>query len=165
MKKYISLLIVTVLFLVATHSSNAQDVVDFGDSGIEIVVEASGDGMETGWAYWFPDEFYSYMPAFPRFPVLNLPPWSGGGGGGGDDGDSEACNDAMQKVVNLTYSIALNEATEHEWTTDGQIVKDDGTVVPAGSQEYNDMMTNLKRKISKLADQLWKARQAAKDAC
>jgi|GEM_PF-5485614 len=163
MKKLISILIISVLLLM-THTTKAQDdVVDFGDSGIEVVVEQEGGGMKTGWVYWFPDEFFEFVP--PKFvmPTLpSLPPWLGGGGGGSND---QGCEDVLQDIVNLSRSIALNEEIQYKWKTDRQIVMDDGRIVAAGSQEYKDMMKNLERTISKLAKKLWAARDRAADAC
>ncbi|MCA9839170.1 MAG: hypothetical protein KC422_19825 [Trueperaceae bacterium] len=114
------------------------ETVDFGDSGITVVVEAEGGETndDSGWAYWFPDEFYDYFPPLRiNFPFPSFPGWAGGGGG--DDGKdpcqaakdkladlynqlgqvAQQINDAIEKAAPLTLNDKAYEAHSPGWIT------------------------------------------------
>ncbi|MCA9839168.1 MAG: hypothetical protein KC422_19815 [Trueperaceae bacterium] len=93
------------MMLLGSSPTLAQgEPVDFGDSGIVVVVEAEGDDTDSGWTYWFPDEFYDYFPPFFRAPILGIePPWDGGGGNPAPE--EPDCEDIIEELGEL-----LNQA-------------------------------------------------------
>ncbi len=111
--KRLMYLLINCLITVSLSLILAQgEPVDFGDSGIVVVVEADdkeGETTDSGWTYWFPDEFFSYIPSLPKFPDFPLPPWAGGGNGGGE---IDPCQDAQAKLDDLYNQ--LNDITE-QW--------------------------------------------------
>lgn len=165
MKKPSYLFILLMLALIFPFVSNAQgDVVDFGDSGIEVVVEADGkgDGIDTGWAYWFPDEFYDYFP-FPTLPTLPFPGW-GGGWGGGDDGDADDCFDAQNELLQIYEAILSYETSIRQAENDGFMWVGDKRV-EAGSEEYEYILQQMKNRLRQLDKDLNNARKKIEDAC
>lgn len=161
MKKYRLIVIVSLLLLGVTTQSNAQeDVVDFGDSNIVVVVE---QGFKTGLIYVFYDWFFQDMPPLPKLPTLTNPPKTGGGGK--KPPKSKECSDAQQEIINVVISLARLEATEEKWKTDGQIVKDDGTIILRGSQEYDDYMANIRSAIKKQTKKLQDAQKKRDAEC
>ena len=97
-------------------TTNAQDEpVNFGDSGIVVVVEQEGedDGDGSGWAYWFYDEFLHFYPKWNWIPAVpNFPIWDGGDGGDSDTPctDAQEALDAAQAAydeVNDAYAEAV----------------------------------------------------------
>jgi hypothetical protein len=160
MKKFFYLLALSLICLGLAQG----DVVDFGDSGIVVVVEEGGDdvGMETGWAYWFPDEFYDFFPPFPTLPTLPWPPaWGGGGGGDGIDDD---CWDAQNDLLQKYEAISSYENSINEWESSGVMWVGDKKLT-ADDEEFQEILKNAKRVLDRLNDELNELRKAVQDAC
>lgn len=156
--KLFILITISTLLIPFTNAQEGEPV-DFGDSGIEVVVEAA----ETLWAYWFPDEFNNYFPDWitwtPSFPPPVPPPDTGDGGQVDCKDVIEALGDMldiMEGVNGMMNAASMEYISEFDPETGKAIVK---TTYSPGSQFFTDSLADkIKWKIDaeKRLDQLFK---------
>ncbi|WP_432411074.1 hypothetical protein [Rasiella sp. SM2506] len=164
MKKY-NILLMVILLLGAIQLSNAQvgEVVDFGDSGIEVVVEQKGEGMKTGWVYWFPFDEWGKFPPMVLVPPIFNPPWNGGGGGARPN--EPDCQWLTNEIIDLTVYIESFENTLQDWDRNGFATDPQGNTFPKGSTGYNNLVKQKQEKVNDWKKQRENASDAINDGC
>lgn len=140
-----------------------QDVtIDFGDSGIVVVVTPSEPGFDTGWSYWFPDEFENYISLLPKLPPVSFPGWAGGGGGGSA---SPECR-AAQAILDNLYD-QLQQITE-QWVPalekQAPLARD-GNIYEANTPGWNNTLYYLISERDRIKNEIENAHKEKDVAC
>ena len=152
------------LLTIAFSVSLAGEPVDFGDSGLVVIVEQppKDDGIETGWAFWFPDEFSDYLPSWPNFPDFTFPGWAGGGSGGPA---SPECR-AAQAILDSLYD-QLQQITE-QWVPalEKQApLSRDGNTYEANTPGWINTFYHLISERDRIKDEIGNAHKEKDAAC
>lgn len=154
------------LLTIALSTSLAQgEPVDFGDTGLVVIVEQSpkeDNPNETGWSFWFPDEFYDYLPSWPKFPAFEFPGWAGGGGGGPT---SPECG-AAQAILDNLYD-QLNQITE-QWVPaleEQTPLSRDGKTYAANTPGWINSFYHLLAERDRIKDEIEDAHKEKDAAC
>lgn len=149
-------------FGTSTTVNGGDEPVDFGDSGIVVVVEAEGEseGIETSLAFWFPDEFLDFYPGFNWFRGFpGFPGW-------GDDGngpDVDPC-DVLASQRDLLQQIYDDLLTEFMDGLEGGKLDYKGKDSKYGSSGWTNQAFNLFQDLQDLREQL-NAFDEAMDDC
>ena len=144
----------------------ASDVlVDFGDSGIVVVVEASDSGKEYGVAYIpaVPDEFYLLYPALPAAPAI---PWPAGWGS--EPVEPDPCLVAQNHLSEIEREIVWRQETINFAEEEGFLysgVYGDPTIHYRGSVRYEEIVTQMETEIAELKQAREDAVEAVKEYC
>jgi len=132
------------------------DVVDFGDSGIVVVVQ---EAAEYVYAYVFPDEFTDYYPPFdiPYPEIPNFPDWNWDWGSDPDEAD--LCESAMEELVELEEQLNDSQNTL-DMLDDGNI-----GISRATNQEVTEIIISVIARNNDLKNKVKDAKQKVRDEC
>ena len=162
--------IFTILFVALSSSFTQESPVDFGDSGITVVVEPEpkGDGKEISTVYipFVPDEFLTFFPEFPFGPNLPWPPpW---------DADKTLCEGAIARLAELTRKrsfwihVLVNNLTFEPgepafyyqgYGTDGRVA------VMAGSPTFAKSVLDVFNTIQEIDKEIEEVSEDIEDLC
>lgn len=155
---------VVLMIAALTWASAASDLVDFGDSGIVVVVEPSKSGKEYGVAYipWIPDEFYTFYPSLPAAPGVPWPvAWDR------EPPQPDPCQTALDQLSEIESEIVWRQETIN-WAQENGYLFDaygGGDQVFAGSERFNEIIQFLEGEIEDLQEQRDEAASQAKRYC
>jgi len=160
-QKHLTQYLLLILLSVFCFAYADDDVVDFGDSGIVVVVqEAASDGIEYVKSYWFPDEFTDYYPPSFEFPYPFLPNFPGWDWDWGSDPDeADLCISAILELYEL------NEELIHSQNTLDALYDGNIGISRATNQEVTEILISVIARNNDLRKKVEDAKQRVEDEC